>query len=1268
MDTVFSDNRMFYDLPIREGITFGFQSNIVLSDYSYVFKYDYDNKDTSKKCTLASNDKDVILNYIKKTPKDKKHFYELIPNDVPVKEYYDIDFKVSDPSKDSDDWSEETIASLLEARNNIVEYPKLSNKDIIVLSSHTPTKFSLHIISKKSMFKNNQVQKLVMSEIADELERLRLGFNIDLSVYSKNRPFRVKDSTKRGKQAYLTVYNPTKYNFASFEESLIRITSERRLSGTPSGRLSGRDGASDFKFVEQSVDGRLYNSEEYILKQENHIIDDIDLTGEKDIDAFLKDHPEFKIRTGCSQKGVIVLDRVSRTKCIGGEEMHSTQNARIYSHLGKFYFKCFCEQSKKVSIGYSSTPVESPYKIEENPLITHKVQNKIPIDVYRKLVEEVHSVFDCRNMGSGKTYNAIHRAKELLEQSKLLQDALKKYRKIVFISHRITLDKYIVFEYNATSYKNKNFDKIDTDMVSIVINSLDKKFSEFDDYEIIIFDEISSLMRQLDMKDIKSTTILTFFRIISSFPRQIIFMDANMDAKLIEDISKIRHLYPSRVVIGNSDNEPQFRLQVHSIPNCNQVYDSHFIDFIIKNDYSQHKIIIPTNLGIDTRMQALKKLILKFQPYLKILEISKDTRNSIDLSDEEFLATEYDVIIYSPTISEGYSFNSKAWKNHTIVGIFTNQSCGPETCCQMIRRFRAVQDYKVILATNPYTPLYRDEKEYYQYATKHLSTVLEENRTIRIGYDNSYKPVIETNDIFWKVHSENQVKKEIGKANFQRVFKQMATNNLFLVEEFANPSKKVDFLLWSELVCLSEGELTREIANSTLISRQEYELIKSDKKADCSKKTSLEIKKFSIHSTLNLETDNSEEAKNNIDYGYWEKSKNRRAFNNLKSLFSFVRGVDGPLVQIPTKDVLNANLVKRKERIEDKPDHFAYKKNDIRLSEVEIKYIFDEFVVKLGFNNIPCWNPPTVQEYKTNMAKLKSDLTFAKYKEICHMTWKNCNTEDFNSLKAPPQKKKRGNGYKTDNFVSFVKCLMSLLGCKIYESRKDGFAYIVCNFWNIELCKDHYPKITEMIPDEGFEERYDGFFHSESSKLCKHCNEVVSCLQWYNHTRSDQHQMNLKKEVRTYPLECSNCGIGFDCPKKLVEHLFKDCICKSEKDEQVCQHECGVEIEETDKRKQKAFWREHYKTCLTNHEVENRVSDESKTNEDDKKENEPSSKFGCQECNREFSTKQKLQNHIQVCGKEKEKKQYKCEECDKDFGGHKGHWKKHMKSIHNIEA
>jgi hypothetical protein len=93
----------------------------------------------------------------------------------------------------------------------------------------------------------------------------------------------------------------------------------------------------------------------------------------------------------------------------------------------------------------------------------------------------------------------------------------------------------------------------------------------------------------------------------------------------------------------------------------------------------------------------------KFPDLMAVL-YSSDTEKSIKrqhLGDVNGCWTGYDVIVYTPTISAGVSFEMTHFDR--VYGWFTDDSCTVETCIQMLGRIRDVGDrrYVIGLSTNP---------------------------------------------------------------------------------------------------------------------------------------------------------------------------------------------------------------------------------------------------------------------------------------------------------------------------------------------------------------------------------------------------------------------------------------------------------------------------------------------------------------------------------------------------------------------------------------
>ena len=148
---------------------------------------------------------------------EPKHYYEVIPSTEPCKLYFDLEFLIEhNPEKDGYRMTE----SLVSLVNNKLqkEFSCVSFiEDVLILESSTAKKFSVHLIFQKAIFASNAdcgafVKHLVSSlaeqeremfEVKDQ-EGRRTQF-IDLSVYTRNRNFRLYLSTKLGKTAQFSV-------------------------------------------------------------------------------------------------------------------------------------------------------------------------------------------------------------------------------------------------------------------------------------------------------------------------------------------------------------------------------------------------------------------------------------------------------------------------------------------------------------------------------------------------------------------------------------------------------------------------------------------------------------------------------------------------------------------------------------------------------------------------------------------------------------------------------------------------------------------------------------------------------------------------------------------------------------------------------------------------------------------------------------------------------------------------------------------------------
>ncbi|XP_017889924.1 DNA-directed primase/polymerase protein-like [Ceratina calcarata] len=179
--------------------------------------------------------------YYKHRPPEKRCSYEIIPEHCPCRLYLDLEYLIEmNPSHDGSSMTNmviEIFCAYLLARWSV----PCNKYNVINLDSSTSEKFSRHLVFnvKHVAFKDNyhvgRLVKRVCQDILDylafeetsldilnsfdrtELQRLIVETKngkrlfIDTSVYTKNRQFRVYDSTKWGKRSNFTLSVDCKY-------------------------------------------------------------------------------------------------------------------------------------------------------------------------------------------------------------------------------------------------------------------------------------------------------------------------------------------------------------------------------------------------------------------------------------------------------------------------------------------------------------------------------------------------------------------------------------------------------------------------------------------------------------------------------------------------------------------------------------------------------------------------------------------------------------------------------------------------------------------------------------------------------------------------------------------------------------------------------------------------------------------------------------------------------------------------------------------------
>lgn len=274
-----------------------------------------------------------------------------------------------------------------------------------------------------------------------------------------------------------------------------------------------------------------------------------------------------------------------------------------------------------------------------------------------------------------------------------LKELVNHYKKIVIVSFRVSLDEAYINDFEEFDFKLYSDIKgnITDDRVVVQIDSMHKLRGK---YDLLILDEIvysiDHLASFVKEKKLVWDTLTEYIKESS----KIIVCDALLNNTVIQLFKNIRR----RSLLDNTQTRifENINKNVYVVDNAWTSFSGYTADIINANeeikDIKQLFIIDVLNLLKDgkkvvvpiTSIKVSKELIgnvNKELPNIKICYISKDT-TLIDPTEWN----KYDLLVYTPTIAAGVSFNMEYYDNR--ICYFSNQSCSAELATQMIFRVR----------------------------------------------------------------------------------------------------------------------------------------------------------------------------------------------------------------------------------------------------------------------------------------------------------------------------------------------------------------------------------------------------------------------------------------------------------------------------------------------------------------------------------------------------------------------------------------------------
>lgn len=484
-------------------------------------------------------------------------------------------------------------------------------------------------------------------------------------------------------------------------------------------------------------------------------------------------------------------------------------------------------------------------------------------------------------MGMGKT-------KEL---KKYLQLDQNKNKIMIYISFRKAFSSDIknnFSELNFKSYRDINgaISLQKYKKIIIQIESLSRlDLNTIDNTDIIlILDEIETIWMQFISGMIKDLNItMPIFNYLVKFANKIIAIDANLSNKTCNLLQKYRpddkFLIYHNTNINKKNKSYQFAIT-----------EEQFINKLTSLISEQHqKIAIFTNSMKKGRQ--IKKYIKSIRTDYKIKFYSSKTEQSIKdihFSNVDKYWSQYDIIICTPTVSAGVSFELEHF--NYVFGYFTESSCEVETCLQMIGRIRNVNSYIIFINDkngNIINDIGDDKKFIFPTKIKYIEEQLMKNREVLNNssliyeLDEDLKPLFYKN-YYYYIWLENMKTRNLSKNYFVERFISYLIYNGNKNIKILNFKIK-DNHIYNNFRIFDKQNIMKDCKKISLakdLSEEEHNELKNklSYQLDITKEDRYCLEKYKIRQIYYNDTDN-----NNIIFD----EKFIKKFNNLKTIQQF---------------------------------------------------------------------------------------------------------------------------------------------------------------------------------------------------------------------------------------------------------------------------------------------------------------------------------------------------------------------------------------------